>query len=98
MGWEPDGKKILLASFGNSFMHYEDQLYTVPVEGGFPTQLPLPIAEEATFSPDGTHIAYVPHPQWQAAWKRYRGGQATPISTADLKNSSVAKVPRENSN
>ena len=43
-------------------MHFEDQLYTVPVEGGFPTQVPLPIAEDATFSPDGTHLAYVPHP------------------------------------
>ena len=98
LGWTPDGKKILFASFGNSFMHFEDQLYTVPVEGGFPTQLPFPIGEEATFSPDATHIAYVPHPQWQAAWKRYRGGQTSPIWIADLKDSSVAKVPRENSN
>ncbi len=98
LGWTPDGKKILFASFGNSFMHFEDQLYTVPVEGGFPTQLPIPIGEEAAFSPDATHLAYVPHPQWQAAWKRYRGGQTSPIWIADLKDSSVAKVPRENSN
>ncbi len=88
-GWTPDGKKILFNSWGNSFMHFEDQLYTVPVEGGLPTQLPLPIAEDASFSPDGTHIAYVPHPKWQEAWKRYHGGQTTPIWIADLKDSSM---------
>jgi tricorn protease len=97
-GWTPDGKKILFASWGNSFNHFEDQLYTVPVDGGFPVQLPLPIAEDASFSPDGTHLAYVPHPQWQPAWKRYRGGQTTPIWIADLKDSSIVKIPRDNSN
>jgi tricorn protease len=47
VGWTPDGKKVLFSTWGNSFMHFEDQLYTVPVEGGFPTQLPIPIAWEA---------------------------------------------------
>jgi len=98
VGWTPDGKNILFASWGSSFRHFEDQLYTVPVEGGFPTELPFPVAEEASFSADGTHLAYVPHPQWQRAWKRYHGGQTTPIWIADLKDSSVVKVPRENSN
>ncbi|MGO8793512.1 MAG: PDZ domain-containing protein [Candidatus Sulfotelmatobacter sp.] len=97
-GWTPDGKKILFGSWGNSFRHFEFQLYTVPVDGGFPTQLPIPIAAEASYSPDGTHLAYVPHIQWEAAWKRYHGGQATPIWIADLKDSSVVKIPRENSN
>src|ERR1700682_6173311 len=98
LGWTPDGKKGLFASWGNSFMHFENQLYTVPVDGGFPTQLPLPIAWEAALSPDATHLAYVPHLQWQAAWKRYRGGQTTPIWISDLKDSSITKVPRHNSN
>src|ERR1700723_2571693 len=98
VGWTPDGKNILFASWGSSFRHFEDQLYTVPVEGGFPTKLPIPIGDEASFSPDGTHLAYLPHFQWEAAWKRYRGGQTTPIWIADLKDSSVVKVPPENSN
>jgi len=98
LGWTPDGRKILFSSWGSSFRHFEDQLYTVPVEGGFPTKLPIPIGEESSFSPDGSHLAYVPHLQWEAAWKRYHGGQTTPIWIADLKDSSVAKVPRENSN
>jgi len=97
-GWTPDGRGVLFSSDGNSFRHLESQLYTVPVSGGFPTQLPLPIAEEASFSPDAQHLAYVPHMQWQEAWKRYRGGQTTPIWIADLKDSSILKVPRNGSN
>ena len=98
-GWTPDGKNVVFASWANSFLHFEFQLYTVPVTGGFPTQLPIPIsAPEATFSPDGTHLAYVPHIQWELAWKRYRGGQTTPVWLADLKDSSIVKVPRDNSN
>jgi tricorn protease len=97
-GWTPDGKKVLFNSWGNSFMHIEDQLYTVPVDGGFPTELPIPIVEDASLSPDGTHLAYVPHPKWQEAWKRYHGGQTTPIWILDLKDSSTVKIPRDNSN
>jgi tricorn protease len=97
-GWTPDGKNVLYTSWGNSFRHFEFQLYTVPVEGGFPAQLPIPVGTEASFSPDGTHLAYVPHIQWQEAWKRYHGGQTTPIWIADLKDSSITKVPRDNSN
>jgi tricorn protease len=97
-GWTPDGKRVLFKSWGASFMHYEDQLYTISIDGGLPTQLPVPIGEDACFSPDGTHLAYVPHPQWQPAWKRYHGGQTTPIWILDLKDSSVVKIPRDNSN
>jgi tricorn protease len=98
LGWTPDGKDVLFASAGESFDRGTEQLYAVPVDGGFPKKLPLPIAAGASYSPDGSHLAYVPHGQWQRAWKRYHGGQTTPIWIADLKDSSVVKVPRENSN
>jgi tricorn protease len=98
LGWTPDGKSILFLTDGNSFMHYESQLYTVPVDGGLPKMLPIPIAATASLSPDASLLAYVPHIQWQAAWKRYRGGQTTPIWIADLKDSSITKLPRDNSN
>jgi tricorn protease len=51
LGWTPDGKNVLFASWGSSFRHQEDQLYTVPVEGGFPTKLPIPIGEESCSLP-----------------------------------------------
>jgi tricorn protease len=98
LGWTPDGKSVLFRTWGNSFRHFQSQLYTVPVSGGFPTRLPVPVAEQASFSPDGSQLAYMPHGQWQPAWKRYRGGQTTPIWIATLQDSHVTKVPRTNSN
>jgi tricorn protease len=97
LGWTPDGKNILYKSGGNSFLRLEDQLYTVPLGGGFPTQLPIPIAAGASFSPDGVHLAYVPH-RGVRAWMRYRGGRTTPIWIADLRDSSTIRIPRDNSN
>src|SRR5712692_2460983 len=97
VGWTPDGKAIL---FHSARKTYRDllQLFTVPVAGGFPTELPLPSGHQAAYSADGSHLAYVPYFQWQPAWKRYRGGQTTPIWIADLGDSSVTKLPREGSN
>ncbi len=97
VGWTPDGKSVLFRSTRSSYHHF-DRLFTIPVTGGLPAEVPLPIAEEGSYSADGTHIAYVPHPQWQRAWKRYRGGQTTPIWIANLADSSVEAIPRENSN
>jgi tricorn protease len=98
VGWTPDGKSVLFLSARSSSYRFNARLFAIAVDGSFPTEYPLPIVDAASFSPDGSHVAYVPHGQWQRAWKRYRGGQTTPIWIADLKNSAVEKVPRENSN
>lgn len=98
VGWTPDGKSVLFLSARSSSYRFNARLFAIAVDGSFPTEYPLPIVDAASLSPDGTHVAYVPHGQWQRAWKRYRGGQTTPIWIADLKDSHVEKVPRENSN
>jgi tricorn protease len=97
VGWTPDGKSILFHSHRLSYSD-PDQLFTMPAEGGVPTALPLPMAEDGAYSPDGSHLAYSPYFQWEPDWKHYRGGQTTPIWIADLADSSVVKVPREGSN
>ncbi len=97
VGWTPDGKRILFRSSRNMPMDGA-KLFTVAVEGGFPEEVPLPIAQEGSYSPDGSHLAYVPLFQWQVAWKRYRGGQTEKIWIADLADSSVVEIPRKNSN
>jgi len=79
-GWTPDGKRILFSSLRTAFAGGVIQLFTVSLEGGFATQVPLVRAAEGSFSPDGARIAYVPNLQWQRAWKRYRGCSARPAS------------------
>lgn len=97
VGWTPDGKDVLFRSRRYSYSD-PNQLYTVPVTGGFPTELPLSMAETGSYSPDGSEIAYVPSFQWEPYWKGYRGGQTTPIWIANLSNSSVVKIPRSGAN
>src|SRR5581483_781243 len=97
IGWTPDGKHILFNSHRDAFAD-SGQLYTISGSGSLPDALPLVTAEDGAYSSDASHIAYVPVFQWQAAWKRYRGGQTTKIWIADLADSSTVAIPRENSN
>jgi tricorn protease len=90
VGWTPDGKSVLFHSHRNS-TNDPDKLFTIPATGGFPTQLPLDMAEEGSYSSDGSQIAYVPVFQWEPDWKGYRGGQTTPVWIAKLADSSVVK-------
>ena len=97
VGWTPDGKRVLFHSGREAFADF-DRLYSVPVEGGPADVFPMWRSEDAWFSPDGTRIAYVPNEVWQTSWKRYRGGQTTPIYIVRLSDLALEKVPRENSN
>jgi tricorn protease len=105
VGWAPDGKNILFASQRNSHARFS-RLFTVSAQGGFPEEIPLPMAELGSFSPDGSRLAYVPYsnggfvpdPRFHMAWKRYRGGTTSPIWIADLGDSHITKIPRDNSN
>lgn len=97
VGWTPDGTRILFTSSRASFSPVP-RLFTVSAGGGFPEELPLPTAYQASYAPDGRRLAYVPTYQWQRAWKRYQGGQTYPIWIVDLADLKVEKVPRVNSN
>ena len=60
LGFTPDGKSVLFSSAREVYTGRYTQLFTVPVEGGFPTRLPIPNASKAQISPDGKTTAYVP--------------------------------------
>ena len=83
MGWTRDGKQVLFASVRSSVSRYS-KLFTVSREGGFPSELPLPIAAEGSYSPDGKELAYVSLDHAFEIWKRYRGGRTSPIWIANL--------------
>ncbi len=96
-GWTADGKEVLFTSQHASTSDFP-RLYRVRADGVGPAQLlPLPSAAEGSFSADGNTLAYVPFQQWQAAWKRYRGGQTTPIWLVNMKTLDLEKIPRESS-
>jgi tricorn protease len=97
IGWTPDGKRIIFRSTRSSASGIPT-LFTVGRDGGFPEELPLPTGVSGSFSADGKRLAYVPTMQWQAAWKRYQGGQTTPVWIVSLSDLKVEKIPRENSN
>jgi len=80
IGWTRDGQQVLFTSVRNSASR-SSQLFTVPRDGGFPTQLPLPIAAEGSYSPDGKELAYVPLDHAFEIWKRYRGGRTSPFGS-----------------
>ena len=97
VGWMPDSTHILFRSSREAYADFS-RLYTVGLEGGWPEVLPMWRGEEGTYSPDASRIAYVPNLRWQTSWKRYRGGQATPIYILQLSDLRLEKVSRENSN
>jgi tricorn protease len=103
VGWTPDGQRVLFRSGRASESRFE-RLFTVGTSGGLPEELPLPLAEEGSYSPGADRIAYVPFwnrratPTAYISWKRYRGGKASPIWIADLSDSRIEKIPREDSN
>src|SRR5215468_7576037 len=52
VAWTPDGKSVLFRSTRVSYGRFT-RLFTVPLGGGLETEVPLPMAEEASYSPDG---------------------------------------------
>ena len=97
LGWTRDGKRVMFSSTRTSYSRFRE-IFLVGLDGGLEEKLPLPMGFEAAFSPGGDRLAYVPLSRAFTAWKRYRGGQATPIWIASLANSQVEKIPRDTSN
>jgi len=104
LAWTPDGKRILFRSSRETYSRFE-KLYTVSVDGGFPEEVPLPMGVQGSYSADAAQLAYVP--TWNRrsgasdsyiAIKNYRGGKYACIWIAQLADSSITPLPRENSN
>ena len=101
VAWTPDGKNIVFRSTRISQSRYT-QLYEVPAKGGIATPLPLPMAYQGQFSPDGREIAYSPLPPAYGfdytayvSWGNYHGGRASTIWITTLPGLESVEIPHE---
>ncbi len=90
----PDGGSVLYTSPRDVYTSRFRHLFSVPVEGGLETELPIPTAFKAAISPDAKKIAYTPLSEPFNQWKNYRGGTATRIWIYDVADQSVVQVPQ----
>jgi tricorn protease len=91
-GWTPDGKAVLFRSARYGWTLTNAQLFTVPLKGGLPEPLPMPVSGAGDFSPDGSRMAYSPLFRDFRSWKRYEGGWAQDLYIFDLKTHQAEKI------
>jgi tricorn protease len=93
-GFTPDSTQVLFTSPRTVFTGRHRHLFTVPVSGGVETPLDVPTAWRATYSPDGSRLAYNPNSAPHLQWKGYRGGRVSEIWMLTLADRSVQKIPQ----
>lgn len=94
LDWTPDGSAVLFRSSRRTHTWAHTKLYTVPVAGGFPTELPVPHGARASYHAGGERLAYTPLSEAFRQWQNYRGGRVTRIWLLDLDDLSVDEVPQ----
>lgn len=81
LGWKPDGSGVLFSS--NRGEDFTGQLYVVSVNGGMPVKAGTDMGIQASYSPDGKHIAY--NQKGQVYWRKfYHGSSASDVMIMDV--------------
>ena len=93
-GFTPDGTAVLFTSPRAVFTGRYTQLFTVSIKGGIEEPLKLPNASRATYSPDGSRLAYNPLSEAFTQWKNYRGGLNSTIWMYKFSDHSADKLPQ----
>lgn len=93
-GFAPDGKSVMFTSPRAAFNNRYRKLFTVPVAGGVETELEVPNAARAAWSPDGKSIVYNPFSPAFLQWKHYRGGTNSILWLFNRADKSVVRIPQ----
>jgi tricorn protease len=96
--WHPGGDRLLFASGRESGRQSYRQFYLVPKDGGLPEKLAVPYGELASFSADGTRLAYITKITENYPFKRYRGGLASDVVVFDLESNTAENITQNPAN
>lgn len=91
-GWSPDGKRILFSSTrGRGAFPTVATLFEVSPQGGLELPIDTDWGATASYSPDGTKLAFMRHP---ASWSRkhYRGSYAGDLWVMDKAAKTYTKL------
>ncbi len=92
VNWTPDGKNIVFLSRRNTFNSWFGRLFSVPVTGGLPVQLPLPKGGLLSYNKDGSEIAYNRIFRNFRTWKDYYGGLAQDIWIYNFNTKKIERI------
>ena len=91
-GWTKDSKRIIFRSLRDSWSLPIARLYTVSIDGGPSTVLPMPTAGSGDLSPNNDEIVYSPQSRDFRSEKRYSGGQANQLYIFNLGNNAARRI------
>jgi tricorn protease len=95
VGWTPDSRKVIFVSTrGDGAFPELRTLFEVPLEGGQEAPLKTDWGAWASYSPDGSKLAFTRHP---SEWNRqhYRGSYAADLWVMDVKAKTFVKLGDE---
>jgi tricorn protease len=89
LGWTPDGARVLFSSQRGE--RFAPMLYTVDLAGNLPVSAGADIGVYASYSPDGTKLAF--NRKSQVYWRKgYRGSNQSDVTVLNVANGSFTDL------